>query len=307
MRPPYRWNLGDRTLELGERTLIMGIVNVTPDSFSDAGQHHDRARAVEHALRLLDEGADIIDIGGESTRPGTRVESSAGSAPPPDPQRKPISPEEELSRVMPVIGQVRGMRPQAVLSIDTYKACVARAAVESGVDIVNDVSGLLWDRGMAETVAGLPCGLVVMHMRGLPETWRQLPPLDDVAGTVKRELEQRVCAAEKAGIARARMVIDPGIGFGKNYEENYPLLAHLEQLQDLGLPILAGTSRKSFVGKAVAQRLGDGTLPSPQERLYGSLAAMVITILKGAHIVRVHDVKAAVEAAAMADAIVGAE
>jgi len=288
----------------------MGIVNVTPDSFSDVGQHHDRARAVEHALRLLDEGADIIDIGGESTRPGTRVETPvnrgrhAVPSPPPDPQRKPVSLEEELKRVMPVITELRHLRPHAVLSIDTYKAPVAQTALESGVDIVNDVSGLQWDQTMAEKIAGLNCGLVMMHMRGLPDNWRHLPPLDDVLGTVKRELAQCVCAAERAGIARDRIVIDPGIGFGKNYEQNYPLLAHLDQLQQLGLPILAATSRKSFVGKAIAHRLANGQLmPSPNDRLYGSLAAMVITILKGAHIVRVHDVKPAVEAAAMADAI----
>src|SRR5579863_9537331 len=183
MRPVFQWSLGQRSLELGKRTLIMGVVNVTPDSFSDGGQFLDRDRALEHAERLLDEGADILDIGGESTRPGARVEASAAS-PSSDAGKNPVNAttsktavtaEEELKRVLPVIAELKKKHPAAVLSIDTYKASVARAAVAAGAEIVNDVSGFRWDRQMAKTVAELKCGAVLMHMRGRPEEWRSLP------------------------------------------------------------------------------------------------------------------------------------
>ena len=287
-------------LELGVRTLVMGVVNVTPDSFSDGGKFFDRGDAVNHALRLLDQGADIVDIGGESTRPGTAVDVPRDS--PPAATRNPsVTAEEELSRVIPVIAQVRHLRPSALISVDTYKAFVAKAAVENGADIVNDVSGFQWDPDMAETCAGLDCGVVLMHMRGLPESWRTLPRLEDPVTLVKHELELAVRKAEEDGIARARIVLDPGFGFGKSFEENYPLLAHMDELACLGLPLLAGTSRKSFVARAVGL---DKDHPA-SERLSGSLAAMVISIMKGAHIVRVHDVKESLEAARVADAIIG--
>lgn len=284
MRPRFQWSIGGRTLELGARTLVMGIVNVTPDSFSDGGKHFDRADAVNHALRLLDEGADIIDVGGESTRPGVTV--SVNTSVLPASRRKAcVTDDEELTRVIPVIAEVKRLRPEAVVSVDTYKACVARAAVEQGAEIVNDVSGLQWDPEMANTCADLDCGVVLMHMRGLPETWRQLPKLEDPVTLVKHELGIAAKKAQEVGIARGRIVLDPGFGFGKSFEENFPLLAKMNELACLGFPLLAGTSRKSFVGRAM------GKESAASKRLSGSLAAMVISIMKGAHIVRVHDVK----------------
>ena len=305
MRPVFQWAVGDRTIELGRRTLIMGVVNVTPDSFSDGGKFLDRGQAVEHGLRLLDDGADILDIGGESTRPGVKVavavrpshEKPAAKA---AGEKAAVAADEELRRVLPVISEIKRLRPQALISVDTYKATVARAAVEAGAEIVNDVSGLLWDPEMKKTLAALPCGFVLMHMRGLPEEWKSLPPVADVVSLVKRELRDRVQQAELAGIKKKRIVVDPGIGFGKNLEQNYPLLNRLNELQDLRLPLLVGTSRKSFVAKALEK---NGEQPSPQDRLYGSLAAMMISILHGAQIVRVHDVKPAADAVRVADAV----
>jgi len=290
MRPHFTWQLRSRTLELGPRTLIMGVLNVTPDSFSDGGRFFEPKAAIEHGLELLDEGADILDIGGESTRPGARAVSGQPA----------VSAGEELRRVLPVIEELLRRRPQAIVSIDTYKASVARAAVEAGAEIANDISGLRWDAEMASTLAGLKCGVVLMHMRGRPAEWRTLPPLDDPVGLVSRELREGVAAAIAAGIARERIVLDPGFGFGKSFDENYPLLAHFDKLHQLGFPLLAGVSRKSFIGRTLAS---NGSDAPPQERLYGSLAAMTATILKGAHIVRVHDVKAAAQAAKIADAI----
>jgi dihydropteroate synthase len=304
MRPVFQWAVGERTIELGRRTLVMGVVNVTPDSFSDGGQFFDRGHAVEHGLQLLEEGADILDIGGESTRPGVKVETTAWvsskSGGKLAPEKVAVVAEEELRRVLPVISEIKRLRPDALISVDTYKAAVARAAVEAGADIVNDVSGLQWDSEMKKTVAALTCGFVLMHMRGLPEEWKGLPPVADVVSLVKRELRERVQQAELAGIKKKRIVIDPGIGFGKNLEQNYPLLNRLSELQDLRLPLLVGTSRKSFIAKALET---NGEKPSPQDRLYGSLSAMVISILNGAQIVRVHDVKPAVDAVRVADAV----
>ncbi len=291
MRPHYRWQLRSRTLDLGPRTLIMGVLNVTPDSFSDGDRFFEPKAAIEHGLELLDEGADILDIGGESTRPGAAAVSGQPA----------VTAEEELRRVMSVIEELLRRRPAAVVSIDTYKASVARAAVEAGAEIANDVSGLRWDAEMASTLAGLKCGVVLMHTRGRPAEWRTLPPLADPVGTVKRELRRGAESALMAGVARTRIVLDPGFGFGKSFDENYPLLAHFDALQELRYPLLAGVSRKSFIGRTLAKDSSDAP---PQERLYGSLAAMTAAILKGAHIVRVHDVKAAVQAAKITDQIV---
>jgi dihydropteroate synthase len=288
MRAVFQWSLGTRTLELGKRTLIMGIVNVTPDSFSDGGLYLDSGKAAEHAIQLLDEGADIIDVGGESTRPGAKVEVSA---------------EEELRRVLPVITALKKQRPDVVVSIDSYKASVARTAVTAGAEIVNDVSGLRWDAQMARTIAEAKCGAVLMHMRGRPEEWRSLPPPGDVVLLVKRELRGFAEAAVLAGVRRERIAIDPGFGFGKSFEQNNPLLARFQDLQSLGFPLVAGTSRKSFLGRTLAK---DGKDAPVGERLYGNLAAQTALILKGAHILRTHDVKAAVEAARVADAILEA-
>jgi dihydropteroate synthase len=307
MRAVFQWSLGKRSLELGKRTLIVGIVNVTPDSFSDGGLYFDSAKAVAHALQLLDEGADLVDVGGESTRPGAKVvDAKAKDGAPPADASSPkvaVSAEEELRRVLPVITELKKLRPDAVISIDTYKASVAQAAVAAGAEIVNDVSGLRFDSQMTKTVAELKCGVVLMHMRGRPEEWRTLPPPVDIVLQVKRELREWVEAAVIVGVRRERIAVDPGFGFGKNFEQNYPLLARFQELQSLGLPLLAGTSRKSFLGRMLAK---DGKDAAVADRLYGNLAAQTALILKGAHILRTHDVKAAVEAARVADAILSA-
>ena len=293
VRPRFQWRLRTRALPLGERTLVMGVVNVTPDSFSDGGRFLDRDAAVEHALRLLDEGADILDIGGESTRPGARVAEQGR-----------VSEAEELQRVLPVIEGVLRARPDAVISVDTYKSGMARRAINAGAEIVNDVSAGRWDALMLPTLADLGCGAVLMHMRGRPEEWRALPPAGDIAALVQRELAQFAAAAEKAGVARERVVLDPGFGFGKNFDENYPLLASLRELHALGYPLLAGTSRKGFIGRTLARESKD---QPPPERLYGTLATVTACVLQGAHIVRVHDVHAAKDAVRVADAILRAE
>jgi dihydropteroate synthase len=306
MRTVFQWNLGGRALELGKRTLIMGIVNVTPDSFSDGGLYLEPDRAVAQAERLLQDGADILDIGGESTRPGVNV--AAPSLSPPQktdaaPKQAPVSADEELKRVLPVIAGIKKKYPNTVLSIDTYKATVARAGVAAGAEIVNDVSGFRWDAQMAKTVAELKCGAVIMHMRGRPDEWRTLPPPGDVVLLVKRELKQWAESAILAGVRRERIVLDPGFGFGKRFDENYPLLSRFSELQAAGFPLLAGTSRKSFIGRTLAS---DGKDALPEDRLYGTLATHTALILKGAHILRTHDVKPAAEAARITDAILAA-
>jgi len=298
MRAIFQWKTGSRVLELGRRTLIMGIVNVTPDSFSDGGQHIDAAKAVAHAERLLDEGATIIDVGGESTRPGA---TTAGAGEAASAAANPVSEEEERRRVLPVIRDLKKRRPQAVISVDTYKAGVARAAVEEGAEIVNDISGFRWDPNMAKALAELKVGAILMHTRGRPNEWHTLPPIGDPVLLVKRELRQFAEAATLAGIKRDHLVLDPGFGFGKRFEENYPLLAHFGELQQLGFPLLAGVSRKSFLGRMLAQ---DGKDAPVEERTQGTLAAEVILVLKGAHILRAHDVRLAIEASRVADAVV---
>jgi len=313
MRSVFQWNLGSRSLELGKRTLIMGVVNVTPDSFSDGGKFLDRDKALEHAIRLLDDGADIVDIGGESTRPGARVGPEPEKQPAAEKVQEsdlksatvasPLSADEELQRVVPVIAELKNKQPRAVVSVDTYKAAVARAAVVAGAEIVNDVSGFRWDPHMAKTVAELKCGAVLMHMRGRPEQWRNLPPATEIMLLVKRELKEWAETAVLAGVRRERIVLDPGFGFGKNFDENYPLIARLGELQAAGFPLLAGVSRKSFIGRTVGE--GDQKVP-PEGRLYGTLACQTALILKGTHILRTHDVKASREAARVADAILRA-
>jgi dihydropteroate synthase len=305
MRAVFQWSLGTRTLELGKRTLIMGIVNVTPDSFSDGGSYFDSEKATAHALQLLDEGADIVDIGGESTRPGASVaaQTTTKDKTVPAAIKPPVSAEEELRRVLPVITAIKKTRSDALVSIDTYKASVARAAAAAGAEIVNDVSGLLWDKQMVRTIADLKCGAILMHMRGRPEEWHALPPPGDVVLLVKRELRERVEAAVQGGIRRERIALDPGFGFGKKLEENYPLLSRFQDLQSLGFPLVAGTSRKSFIGRMLAK---DGKDAALSDRIYGNLSVHTALILKGAHILRTHDVKVAVEAARVADIILTA-
>ena len=302
MRPVFEWQIGSRALHLGKRTLIMGVVNVTPDSFSDGGLHLDPEAAVAHALQLVADGADIIDIGGESTRPGASVIASAeASASPNSGTKVAVSEREELDRVIPIITSLRRKRSEVVISVDTYKAAVARAAVEAGAEIVNDVSGFRWDSRMAKTLTELKCGAVLMHMRGRPEEWRTLPPVADIVTLIKRELRERADAALMAGVKRDRLVLDPGFGFGKNHEENYPLLKRFAEFHDLRYPLMAGVSRKSFIGRALARDGKDAGIP---DRLYGTLAAETAAILKGAHVIRTHDVKACADAVRIADIVV---
>jgi len=294
MRSVFDWNIGSRTLLLGKRTLIMGVLNVTPDSFSDGGQFLDKEHAVEHALQLLRDGADIIDIGGESTRPGAKTSGSAEN----EIQPSAVSEKEELDRVLPVIALLKQKRPDALISVDTYKANLASAAVKAGAEIVNDISGFLWDPKMRKTLAELKCGVVLMHMRGRPDEWRTLPPAPDIVTLVRRELGERVDAAMMAGIKRERITLDPGFGFGKNFQENYPLLKRFEEFHQLRYPLVVGLSRKSFIGRALAR---DGHDALIKERLYGTIAAETVAILKGAHIIRTHDVRACFDAVRVAD------
>ncbi len=307
MRPVFEWQIGTRALQLGKRTLIMGVVNVTPDSFSDGGLHFDRDRAVEHALQLLQDGADIVDVGGESTRPGAKVLSEETDAADAASSRAiprvkaAVTEKEELERVLPVIAELRRKRADAVISVDTYKATVVLAAVQAGAEIVNDVSGFRWDPKMAKTLAELKCGAVLMHMRGRPEDWRTLPPVPDIVMLVKRELREWADAAVMAGVKRERMVLDPGFGFGKSFEENYPLLKRFDEFHQLRYPLLAGVSRKSFIGRALAR---DGKDTPVTDRLCGTLAAETAAILKGVHIIRTHDVRACADAARIADVVV---
>jgi dihydropteroate synthase len=298
MRPVFDWNIGSRSLPLGKRTLVMGIVNVTPDSFSDGGQFLDPAKAVSHAIQLLNDGADIIDVGGESTRPGASVAGSTANQKA-DAVRA-VSEKEELERVFPVIQELKQQRPNSVISIDTYKASVARAAVAAGAEIVNDVSAFRWDPAMASTVSELKCGAVLMHMRGRPEQWRTLDPVSDIVVLVKRELREWSDKALLAGVKRERLVLDPGFGFGKNFEQNYPMLRRFDEFHQLRYPLLAGVSRKSFVGRMLSRNGQDAAV---DQRLYGTVAAEAVVILKGAHIVRTHDVRASVEAARAADVV----
>jgi dihydropteroate synthase len=308
MRPVFEWNLGSRSLQLGKRTFVMGVINVTPDSFSDGGAHLDRERAVEYGLQLLQDGADIIDVGGESTRPGAKVlvpsetiGTKSGPVGPQHPEKQPVSEKEELERVIPVIAALKKKCPEVVISVDTYKANVARAAVDAGAEIVNDVSGFRWDPRMAKTLAGLKCGVVLMHMRGRPEEWRTLPPVSDIVMLVKRELRAWADGAQIAGVKRERIVLDPGFGFGKSFEENYPLLKRFDELHELRYPLLAGVSRKSFIGRALARNGNDAPVA---ERLFGTVAAETSVILKGAHIIRSHDVRACADASRIADLVV---
>jgi len=289
-RPKFTWQLRSRRLTLGERTLVMGIVNVTPDSFSDGGQFEDPRLAINHALSLLDEGADIIDVGGESTRPG---------------KKEKITAQQELDRVMPVIEGIRKARPDAIISVDTYRSGTALAAIEAGAEIINDVSALRWDTAMSLVVMEQRPGVILMHMRGEPEEWRTLPRIakEELLLVVKSQLAEWADDALGSGINRDQIVLDPGFGFGKNFDENYPLLAHFHELHTLEFPVLSGTSRKSFLGRTLAMH---GTDAPVSERLNGTLATVVASALQGAHIVRVHDVHAAVQACRVSDAILAA-
>jgi dihydropteroate synthase len=250
------------------------------------------------------DGADIIDVGGESTRPGAQVlgDPAAMKSPGSQPSAKrPVSEAEELERVVPVITALKQAHSQAVISVDTYRASVARAAIAAGAEIVNDVSGFRWDPQMVKTLAALKCGAVLMHMRGRPEEWRNLPPVADIVTLVKRELRDWADVAQMAGVKRERLVLDPGFGFGKSFQENYPLLKRFDEFHQLRYPLLAGVSRKSFLGRALAR---DGKDAPLEERRYGTVASETAVILKGAHILRTHDVRACADAVRIADIVV---
>ncbi len=265
-RKKYRLKLKDkRELVLGEKTLIMGILNVTPDSFSDGRKFFSKDKAVEKALSMIDEGADIIDVGGESTRPGS--------------ERVPL--KEELKRVIPIIEELRNLT-DTLISVDTYKADVAKEAILAGADIVNDISSMRFDEKMHEVVSENSIPIILMHMKGEPKTMQKNPHYNDIFGEIKNFFRERISFSEKFGIKRDKIIIDPGIGFGKTFEDNYRLISNLELFSDLDLPILIGASRKSFLS-FVDKR-------EPDKRIEGTAVSSVFSILGGAHILRVHDV-----------------
>jgi dihydropteroate synthase len=269
----------NHSLDFSNKTAIMGILNVTPDSFSDGSRYLDTEKAVEHAMKMIKDGADIIDIGGESTRPGAEA----------------IAPEEELRRVIPVI-EVIAKKSRVPISIDTYKASVARRAIEAGASIVNDISGLLFDPGMACVVAEAGVPVVLMHIQGKPHDMQNKPVYADLLAEIRDYLKESMSIAEKAGIDRSRIIIDPGIGFGKTSDHNLQILNRLSEFEALKCPILIGVSRKTFIGMLLG---GAG----PSERLEGTAAAVAIAVMNGANIVRVHDVKEMARVVRVAEAI----
>jgi dihydropteroate synthase len=266
-------------LDFSRKTLIMGILNVTPDSFSDGGIHFEKADALERGLRMAEEGADIIDIGGESTRPGS----------------EPLPLKEELRRVIPVIEALSG-KLAIPLSIDTYKAEVARRALDSGASMVNDISGLRFDHRMAEVVSERKVPVSVMHIKGTPKSMQQNPVYRDLIPEIIDYLGESISLARNAGLPEDMVIVDPGIGFGKTFDHNLEILHNLDRLASLGRPILVGPSRKAFIGKIL------DSAPA-HERVFGTAAAVAVSIMKGAQIVRVHDVKEMAEVARVADAI----
>ena len=280
--------LGPYTLPLGERTLVMGIINMTPDSFSGDSLGDDVEAAVAQARRMMDEGADILDIGGQSTRPGS----------------EPVSIEEEMRRVLPVIERLAAPDGVALpISVDTSRAPVAEAALNAGAHIVNDITALRDDPAIAQVAAERGAGLILMHIQGTPRTMQQNPRYDDLLGEVTLYLRQGIDKALSAGVNRDYVWVDPGIGFGKTLDHNLELLRRLGELRSLGCAIMVGTSRKSFIGRILAQAAG-GEMPAPQERVVGTGATLAVGIANGADIVRVHDVAHAVEVVRVADAIV---
>jgi dihydropteroate synthase len=265
---------------IGQRTLVMGVLNATPDSFYDGGRYNALDAALARAEQMLSEGADILDIGGESTRPGA----------------EPVPEEEEIRRVVPLIEAIVARYPDAVISVDTTKSRVAQRALQAGARIINDISGATFDPRMLEVAAQTGALIVLMHIKGTPQTMQQNPVYDDVVAEVRSTLHAHARRAIEAGVPPERIWLDPGIGFGKTVEHNLQLLRGLPQLKTLGYPILVGTSRKSFIGHIL------GGLP-PEERLEGTLATLALAVAWGADIVRIHDVKEAVRAVKMADAL----
>jgi len=291
--------LPHRTLALGERTLVMGILNVTPDSFSERGLYFDRRAAVARGLEIEREGADLLDVGGESTRPGA----------------PPVEAQEEMDRTIPVIEALRQKGLRIPISIDTYKARVADRALRAGAEIVNDVSGLRYDAGLAKVVRSHQAGLVLMHLRGTPPTMQNLPRVKNILPIVRQGLAVSIRRAHHAGIKKRQIVLDPGIGFGKGAGQNFEILKGLSSLTRLGYPILVGPSRKSFLGSFLPDRFPASSKPKslrsnakakdivPEELLFGTAAAVTVAILNGAHIVRVHDVHQMIEAARIVDQV----
>ncbi len=294
-RRQFSLKLPSRTLLLGERTLLMGVINVTPDSFYAGSRRPGLAAAVRRALEMQRAGADILDIGGESTRPGSQG----------------VSAEEEIARVLPVLRKLRG-RFRIPISIDTQKAAVAEAAIAAGAEIINDVSALRADPALGKVAARHRVPIVLMHMRGTPRTMQRRPFARDVLRDVTRGLHEAIARAHRAGIARSQIILDPGIGFGKSFAQNFELLARLPELARLGYPLLVGTSRKTFIGATVGEALlpvhvrrlkHKSVIAPPEQRIWGTAATVTAAILGGAHIVRVHDVSEMAQVARVADAI----
>ncbi len=279
LRKRFEWKLPSRSLILGERTLIMGVLNVTPDSFSDGGRYSDPDRAYARALQMEEEGADIIDVGAESTRPGSER----------------ISEAEELRRLIPVLKRLRG-KLEVPVSVDTYKSAVAVKALEYETEIINDPSGITFDVQIARAAANGNAGLIINHMRGTPEMWAKLPAMKDVMGTIRQDLDAAINRARRSGMEPDRIVIDPGLGFGKRKEQNSEILARLQDLQPLGRPVAVGPSRKHFLAQTVES-----------DTDFATAAAVTAAILNGAHVVRVHNVVSTLVAVQVTDAILAAE
>ena len=314
LRPEFQLELGARTVTIGARTLVMGVLNVTPDSFSDGGRYFDPARAIQHGVDLARQGADWIDVGGESTRPGAQ----------------PVTAEEELPHVLPVIRALRRKLPRVPISIDTTKAQVAEQALDAGANIVNDVSGLRFEPRLAEVARQYRAALILMHSRGRPETMQRKPFARDIWRSLTNGFETSIRRALAAGVARTQLILDPGLGFGKSRRQTFEVLAGLRRLERFHLPLLIGASRKSFVQAIVAgEGLDPAQAPRPGVRywpiarahgdpskpvnkgnssllLTGDAAAVVAAILSGAHIVRVHDPGAILPAVRVADAVLAA-
>jgi dihydropteroate synthase len=278
VRKLFYWKLQRREIQLGERTVLMGVLNVTPDSFSDGGKYSDPDRAFARALEIEEQGADILDIGAESTKPGSDRISAA----------------EEMRRLIPVLKRLKD-RLTIPISVDTYKAEIAERALELGVEIINDPSGLTFEPHLARVISNHNAGLILNHMRGRPETWAKLGPMPDPVGTIARDLDAAASRTRHVGIDKARLVIDPGLGFGKRKEQNALILGRLQQLAALDLPLMVGPSRKAFLAH-----------PSAEETRFATAAAVAACVLGGAHIVRVHDVLEMRAAADVADEILRA-
>lgn len=279
MRKPYRTPLPDGgALDLGQRTLVVGVLNVTPDSFSDGGKFDDAERAVDHALQMQEDGADVIEIGGESTRPGSER----------------ILAEDELARITPVLREL-GKRLRIPIAVDTYKSEVARAAIDLGASVINDVSALRFDAKVADVAAQTSAALVLMHMRGEPATMQKIAPSPDIFAEIQCDLEMALREAEARGVRREQIIIDPGIGFGKTAAQNLAILNHLDRFDSFNLPLMIGVSRKRFIGRLTGR--------DESKRVYGTAAAVAAAIVRGAHIVRVHDVREIVDVVRVTDAI----